>query len=129
MTTIFSLERVKKKTSAATIPETAEERLMALVRALLPADACAMRGQDGAPDIIVCHQGRALGLELKARTESYTEAQAQVFPKLRDAGMRIETARDEDQALNRLREMGVKLKEESRHAVRDSFREETRRRT
>jgi len=127
MTTIFSLERVKKKTG--TMPETIEERLMALLRELLPADAYAMRGADGAPDIIVCHQGRALGLELKARTESYSEAQAQTFPKLRDAGMRIETVRDTDQALGRLREMGVKLKEESRHAVRDCYREETRRRT
>ena len=127
MTTIFSLERVKKRTGA--IPETVEERLMALLGALLPADACAMRGQDGAPDIIICHQGRALGLELKARSESYTEAQAQVFPKLRDAGMRIETARDPDQALGRLREMGVPLKQEARNAVRDRFREETRRRT
>ena len=126
MTTIFSLERVKKKTG--TMPETIEERLMALLRELLPADAYAMRGADGAPDIIVCHQGRALGLELKARTESYSEAQAQTFPKLRDAGMRIETVRDTDQALGRLREMGVKLKEESRHAVRDCYREETRRR-
>jgi len=125
MTTIFSLERVKKKTG--TLPETTEERLMALLRDLLPADAYALRGADGAPDIIVCHQGRALGLELKARTESYSEAQAQTFPKLRDAGMRIETVRDADQALGRLREMGVKLKEESRHAVRDCYREETRR--
>jgi len=125
MTTIFSLERVKKKTGA--MSETIEERLMALLRELLPADAYAMRGADGAPDIIVCHQGRALGLELKARTESYSEAQAQTFPKLRDAGMRIETVRDADQALGRLREMGVKLKEESRHAVRDCYREETRR--
>jgi hypothetical protein len=127
MTTIFSLERVKKKTGA--IPETIEARVMALLRELLPADAYAMRGADGAPDIIVCHQGRALGLELKARTESYSEAQAQTFPKLRDAGMRIETVRDADQALGRLREMGVKLKEEARHAVRDVLREETRRRT
>ena len=127
MTTIFSLERVKKKTGA--VPETIEARVMALLRELLPADAYAMRGADGAPDIIVCHQGRALGLELKARTESYSEAQAQTFPKLRDAGMRIETVRDADQALGRLREMGVKLKEEARHAVRDSYREETRRRT
>jgi hypothetical protein len=127
MTTIFSLERVKKKTGA--VPESIEARVMALLRELLPADAYAMRGADGAPDIIVCHQGRALGLELKARTESYSEAQAQTFPKLRDAGMRIETVRDADQALGRLREMGVKLKEEARHAVRDCYREETRRRT
>ena len=127
MTTLFSLERVKRRAAPDTVPQSREERLMAALRELLPADAYAMRGADGAPDIIVCHQGRALGLELKARTESYSEAQAQTFPKLRDAGMRIETVRDADQALGRLREMGVKLKEESRHAVRDCYREETRR--
>jgi len=126
--TIFSLERVRKKAGGAAVAESIEERLLALVRELLPADAFAMRGADGAPDIIVCHQGRALGLELKARTESFSEAQAQIFPKLRDAGMRIEVARDEGQALNRLREMGVGVKEEARHAVRDSYREQTRRR-
>jgi len=129
MTTRFSLERVRRRGAPETEPQSREERLMAALRDLLPADAFAMRGADGAPDIIVCHQGRALGLELKARTESYSEAQALTFPRLRDAGMRIEVARDPDQALNRLREMGVKLKEEPRHAVRDVLRQETRRRT
>jgi hypothetical protein len=128
MTTIFSLERVNKKSGAGTIPETVEERLMAALRELLPADAYAIRGGEGAPDIVICHQGKALGLELKARTESFSEAQAVTFPRLRDAGMRIEVARDPDQALHRLREMGVKLKEEPRHAVRDVLRQETRRR-
>ncbi|HKX65048.1 MAG TPA: hypothetical protein VJM78_07035 [Rhizomicrobium sp.] len=129
MTTIFSLERVKRRGLCETMAQSGEERLIALLRALLPADAYAMRGADGAPDIIVCHQGRVLGLELKGRTESYTEAQAQTFPKLRDAGMRIETVRDPDSALGCLRAMGVQLKEEARHAVRDSYREETRRKT
>ena len=123
--TLFSLEVVRKKT--ATAPESLEERLMAALRALLPAEACAFRGSDGAPDIVICHRGKALGLELKGRTESFSEAQTAQFPKLRDAGMRIEVARDEGQALNRIREMGVPLKEEARHQVRDSFREETRR--
>jgi hypothetical protein len=124
--TLFSLEVVRKKTGAA--PESLEERLMAALRELLPADAYAIRGGDGAPDIVICHRGKALGLELKARTESFSEAQAITFPRLRDAGMRIEVARDEGQALNRLRDMGVPLKEEARHQVRDVVREETRRR-
>jgi hypothetical protein len=126
MTTIFSLERVRRKPGI--FPETMEERLMTALRDLLPADAYAIRGGEGVPDIIVCHRGRALGLELKARTESFSEAQTVNFPRLRDAGMRIEVARDPDQALNLLREMGVRLKEEPRHAVRDVVREETRRR-
>jgi hypothetical protein len=123
--TLFSLEVVRKKKTAA--PESLEERLMAALRDLLPADAYAIRGGDGAPDIVICHRGKALGLELKARTESFSDAQAIAFPKLRDAGMRIEVARDQDQALSRLRDMGVKLKEETRHQVRDVVREETRR--
>jgi len=128
MTTVFSLEVVRKRIGAAE-PESAEDRLMAQLRDLLPPEACAFRGQEGVPGIVICFRGKALGLELKARTESFSEAQAVTFPKLRDAGMRIEVARDPAQALNRLREMGVPLKQEARHAVRDVLREETRRRT
>ena len=128
MTTVFSLEVVRKR-SGAVERESAEDRLMAVLRELLPPEACAFRGQEGVPDIVICYRGKALGLELKARTESFSEAQAVTFPKLRDAGMRIEVARDQDQALNRLRDMGVPLKEEARHAVRDCYREQTRRRT
>ena len=128
MTTVFSLEVVKKKTNVSeTVP--AEEQLLGRLRELLPAEACAFRGSEGVPDIVICYRGKALGLEIKARTESFSEAQATTFPKLRDAGMRIEVARDQQQALNRLRDMGVPLKEEARHAVRDVLRAETRRRT
>ena len=129
MTTVFSLEVVKKKTGAWSEAVSAEEQLLGRLRELLPAEACAFRGSEGVPDIVICYRGKALGLEIKARTESFSEAQAATFPKLRDAGMRIEVARDQDQALNRVREMGVPLKEEARHAVRDVLREQTRRRT
>ena len=128
MTTVFSLEVVRKRTAwSETAP--AEEQLLGRLRELLPVEACAFRGSEGVPDIVICYRGKALGLEIKARTESFSEAQAATFPKLRDAGMRIEVARDQDQALNRVREMGVPLKEEARHAVRDCYREQTRRRT
>ena len=129
MTTVFSLEVVRKKTGALSEIVSAEEQLLGRLRELLPAEACAFRGGEGVPDIVICHRGKVLGLEIKARTESFSEAQAVTFPKLRDAGMRIEVARDPGQALNRLREMGVPLKEEARHAVRDVLRAETRRRT
>ena len=102
---------------------------MAHVRDVLPDAAFAFRGSEGAPDIVICYRGKVLGLELKGRTESFSSAQAAAFPKLRDAGMRIEVVRDQGQALNRLRDMGVPLKEEARHQARDNFREETRRRT
>ena len=123
--TLFGLnvERAKKK---VVVP--AEDRLMRELRALLPDDACAFCARDGAPHIVICYRGRALGLELKGRSESYSEAQVRAFPKLRDAGMRIEIARDLEQALGLVREMGVPLKEQARHALRDVFRAETRRR-
>ena len=50
------------------------------------------------------------------------------FIALRGAGMRIEVARDAGQAKAYLREMGVPLKEEERHSLRDVFREQIRRR-
>ena len=128
MTTVFSLERVHRKAGATILPGSEEDRLMAHLRELLPDCAFAFRGGEGAPDIVICYRGAMLGLELKGRTESFTDAQAQAFPKLRDAGMRIEVVRDQDQALNRLRDMGVPLKEETRHHLRDSYRAETRRR-
>jgi hypothetical protein len=123
--TVFGLnvEQAKKK---VVVP--AEDRLMRELCALLPDDACAFCARDGAPHIVICYRGRALGLELKGRSESYSEAQVRAFPKLRDAGMRIEVARDLDQALGLVREMGVPLKEQARHALRDVFRAETRRR-
>lgn len=128
MTTVFSLERVQRKAVAA-LPQSEEDRLVAQLRELLPEGAFAFRGSEGVPDIVICWRGAALGLELKGRTESFSEAQSQAFPKLRDAGMRIEVVRDGAQALNRLRDMGVPLKDEARHQVRDVLRAETRRRT
>src|SRR5258708_1262680 len=116
--TLFGLnmERAQNKVVVAV-----EDRRMRELRALLPDDAWAFVGRDGAPHIVICYRGRALGLELKGRSESYSEAQVRAFPKLRDAGMRIEVARDLDQALGLVREMGVPLKEEARHALRDVF--------
>ena len=91
MTTLFSLERVQRKAVAA-LPQSEEDRLVAQLRELLPEGAFAFRGSEGVPDIVICWRGAALGLELKGRTESFSEAQSQAFPKLRDAGMRIEAA-------------------------------------
>jgi hypothetical protein len=50
------------------------------------------------------------------------------FIALRQAGMRIEVARDGTQAKALVREMGVPLKEEERHSLRDVFRQQVRRR-
>jgi len=46
---------------------------------------------------VICHRGRALGLSAAARRTS--AVQAACFTRLRQAGMRIEVARDMREAL------------------------------
>lgn len=104
------------------------EQLMAELKDRLPADACSFAAADGAPGIVICHKGRALGIHLR---EGRTSAvQAAGFNRLRIAGMRIEVARDAREALALIAEMGVVLKEKVNgpFAARDFFRQETRRR-
>ena len=61
-----------------------------------------------------------------ARDCRLTHAETNAFIVLRAAGMRIEVARDAGQAKAMLREMGVPLREEAQHSLRDVFREETK---
>jgi len=83
----------------------------------------------GVPDILLCHRGRMVGLELKAKDGRLSEAQNLTFARLRDAGIRVEVARDYDEALRRIADMGIPLKHvETTHDVASVFREETRRR-
>ena len=122
MTTSFGLnvERVRRR-----MPEeelTPEAALMAELKQLLPHDACVFAGAS-APGIVVCHRGRALGLHLMARDAKLSHEQTNSFIALRGAGMRIEVARDHVQAKAMLREMGVPLREEERHSLRDVFRD------
>ncbi|HWF65226.1 MAG TPA: hypothetical protein VN685_11490 [Rhizomicrobium sp.] len=63
----------------------------------------------GLPDIIIVHRGRALGLELARAGHALNDAQRTIFPRLTQAGMRIEVARSHSEALRCLREMGVEL--------------------
>ncbi|HEY8255463.1 MAG TPA: hypothetical protein VIG39_12525 [Rhizomicrobium sp.] len=102
-----------------------EAALMAELRALLPAEACVFAAAS-APVIVVCHRGRALGLHLMARDGRLSHAETNAFIVLRAAGMRIEVARDAGQAKAMLREMGVPLREEAQHSLRDVFREQTK---
>jgi hypothetical protein len=101
--------------------------LMVELRQLLPPEACVFAGA-AAPVIVVCHRGRALGLHLMPRDGKLSHDETSSFIALRGAGMRIEVARDAGQAKAHLREMGVPLKEEARHSLRDVFREQVRRR-
>jgi len=123
MKTLFGLnvERARRRNPEEELgPEAA---LMAELRALLPAEACVFAAAS-APVIVVCHRGRALGLHLMALDGRLSHAETNAFIVLRAAGMRIEVARDGTQAKAMLREMGVPLREEAQHSLRDVFREQ-----
>jgi hypothetical protein len=125
MSTRFGLNVEKARKRKPELP--VEKRLLADLQVLLPKEAMALAAP-GVPGILICHRGRALGLHLLARGDRLSYAQTNAFVALRDAGMRIEVARDAVQALAMVREMGVPLKEEARHSLRDVFRQETRKR-
>ena len=121
----LNVERVQKRADPQ-LP--LAEQLMAALKERLPQDAgCFALDQDG-PSIVICHQGRALGLHLKQ--ERLTAVQVCCFHRLRSAGMRIETARTFNEAMRMIADMGVELRPEinSLYAPRDFFRDETRRR-
>ena len=128
MATRFGLnvERVRPKAQ----PEEASplEQLMAELKDRLPADACCFAPAQDAPGIVICHKGRALGIQLRQGRMSAVQVAA--ITRLRTAGMRIEVARDAREALALIAEMGVVLKVpvNSPFAARDFFRQETRRR-
>ncbi len=128
MSTRFGLnvERVRAKPRVE--EASPEVQLMAELRDRLPADACCFGVSDGAPGIVICHRGRALGIQI--RQDRTSAVQAACFIRLRQAGMRIEVARDGREALALIAEMGVVLKDKvnSEYAARDFFRQETRRR-
>lgn len=120
--------KILKKRAA---PQGFKARLMADLDACLPADAFAFAvpddfrpstgsgrgvGDDGLrvrmwelPQILIVHQGRALGLELAGAKLS--DRQNAMVLKLRAAGMRIEVARSWSEAMRAVREMGVGLAE------------------
>ncbi len=130
MSTRFGLNVEKVRPKPRTEEATVEEQLMAELKDRLPGDACCfcVADSEGAPRIVICHQGRALGIQLRQGRTSAVQAAG--FTRLRAAGMRIEVARDAREALALIAEMGVVLKEKanSPFAARDFFRQETRRR-
>jgi hypothetical protein len=127
MNTRFGLN-VEKVRPRPRVEETSPAaQLMTELKDRLPGDACCFGVNDGAPGIVICHRGRALGIQLRqGRTSA---VQAACFTRLRQAGMRIEVARDGREALALIAEMGVVLKEKvnSEYAAGDFFRQETRR--
>jgi len=103
------------------------DQLLGELKDRLPSDACCFAAARDAPGIVICHQGRALGIQVK--TERLSAVQVNAFNRLRTAGMRIEIARNFREALELIAEMGVILKPAINpiYAARDFFREETRR--
>ena len=103
------------------------DQLLGELKDRLPSDACCFATLRDAPGIVICHQGRSLGIQVK--TERLSAVQVASFNRLRTAGMRIEIARNFREALELIAEMGVVLKPAINpiFAARDFFREETRR--
>jgi hypothetical protein len=122
----LNVERTKPKEAKPEQVPLAEQ-VIAELKDRLPSDACCFAAARDAPGIVICHQGRALGLQIK--NERLSAVQVDVFNRLRTAGMRIEMARSFREALELIAEMGVVLKApvNSVFAARDFFREETRR--
>lgn len=125
MTTLFhmNVERSKKLPLNLSL----EAEVLAALKARLPPGATALRMADW-PGIVICHQGRALGLQMKLPGLPLTLAETNAVIALREAGVRIETVRGPEQAVARVREMGVAVKEDERRHLRDHYRGETRRR-
>ena len=126
--TMFGLNVERTRRRAPEEELSPEAALMAELKALLPPEACVFAAAAAPPTdhqlIVVCHRGRALGLHLMARDGKLSHAETNAFIVLRAAGMRIEVARDAGQAKAMLREMGVPLREEAQHSLRDVFREQ-----
>jgi hypothetical protein len=124
MTTLFHMSVEKTKKQPASLP--LEAQALVTLKARLPPDAIAIEAAE-LPGIVICHKGKALGLHLMARGARMSHADTNAVIALREAGMRIEVARGLDQAITIVREMGVALKDDDRHALRDHYRGETRR--
>ena len=121
----LNVERTKPKEQPEDL--SLADQLLGELKDRLPSDACCFATARDALGIVICHQGRALGIQVK--TERLSAVQVASFNRLRTAGMRIEIARNFREALELIAEMGVMLKPAINpiYAARDFFREETRR--
>lgn len=123
--TLFHMNVEKTKKVPAALP--LEAQTLVALKARLPADAIAIEAAE-LPGIVICHRGKALGLHMMARGARLSHADTNAVIAARASGMRIEVARGLDQAMAFVREMGVALKDDERHQMRDHYRGETRRR-
>lgn len=64
----------------------------------------------GMPDILVFHGGRAIGIELKSLKGRVSDAQKEMIPKLKAAGVPVYICRDFEGVIFALRNEGVPLR-------------------
>ena len=130
----FTLEIARRRARRA--PQPLRTALVRLLRASLTKETAffALPGEErtgsrpangfgdgamaGAPDLVFIHGGRAFGLELKERGCGLSDEERAAQVVLRGAGMRVEVARDMTEALIRLREMGIPLRQDAVSAFR-----------
>jgi hypothetical protein len=64
----------------------------------------------GFPDILVFHDGRVVGLELKVKNRKPSAAQQLMFPRLRQCGMQIYVCQSVDDVIAALNEAKVPVR-------------------
>ena len=65
----------------------------------------------GVPDLLICFQGKASWIELKAPDGDLTAIQRNMHDRLRECGCRVEVARSVRQVVDSLRSFGIPLKD------------------
>jgi hypothetical protein len=106
----FTLQVIKRR---ARQPQPAfRESLLRVLKHALTRETAFFAVPEGASGVgvILVHRGRSFGLELKERRSSLSVEERAAQVRLRDAGMRVEVARDLDEALMHLAQMGIPLR-------------------
>jgi hypothetical protein len=86
MTTLFHVNVEKSKKRPADLPP--ESQALAVLKARLPPEAIALAVAEW-PGIMICHKGRAFGLQMKQPGIPLTLAQTNAVIAMRGAGMRV----------------------------------------
>ena len=89
MTTLFHMSVEKSRKRPAELPP--EARAFDVLKSRLPPDAVALAVADW-PGIVICHKGRAFGLQMKLPGIPLTLAQTNAVIAMRGAGMRVDIA-------------------------------------
>lgn len=104
---------------------------------LAPATAGRLRGaglKAGFPDILIFHESRCVGIELKVKGRKPSAAQQLMFPRLRQCGMKIYVCESVDDVMAALLDANIPFRsrcgwasfKEDRHETRDEDAETSR---